>query len=155
MRILLLLLISVFSFSACSGQKSQKKELSEEDKLPYFTNAQGTKIDKVSKSEKEWKSELDKMEFYVLREKGTERAFTGDLWDHKGDGIYVCRACQLPLFDSKTKYKSGSGWPSYYQPIDEAYILEDTDFLIGYERTEVMCHAIDMDGLNLWLWYGC
>ena len=139
MRILLLLLFSMIAFTACSGQNKKDEKMSEEDKLPYFMNSQGVKIDKITKSEDEWKSELEKMEFYVLRDKGTERAFTGDLWDHKGDGVYVCGACQLPLFDSKTKYKSGSGWPSYYQPIDEAYIIEDTDFLLGYERTEVMC----------------
>ncbi len=94
----------------------------------------------VVKSEEVWKSELSEMEYYVIREKGTERSFTGDLWDHKGDGVYTCRACALPLFDSKTKFKSGTGWPSYYEPVKDAHIREDTDHLLGYPRTEVLCN---------------
>ncbi len=139
MRFLLILFIGMFTFTSCTAQNAKKEKQSEEDKLPYFVNSEGMKIEKINKSEKEWKAELEKMEFYVLREKGTERAFTGDLWNYKGDGVYVCKACKLPLFDSNTKFKSGTGWPSYYEPIDEAYILEDTDRLLGYERTEVMC----------------
>jgi len=65
----------------------------------------------------QWRTVLTSDEYYVLREMGTERAFTGDLWDNKADGIYVCGGCALPLFDSSTKYKSGTGWPSFYQPI--------------------------------------
>jgi len=94
----------------------------------------------VVKSDKDWKSELSDMEYYVIREKGTERSFSGDLWDHKGDGVYTCRACELPLFDSKTKFTSGTGWPSYYKPVKEEYIRESTDHILGYPRTEVMCN---------------
>ena len=94
----------------------------------------------VLKSDEEWKSSLSEMEYYVIREKGTERPFSGDLWDHKEDGIYTCRACALPLFDSKTKFKSGTGWPSYFEPVKKEYIREDTDHLLGYARTEVMCN---------------
>ena len=75
----------------------------------------------------------------MLREKGTERAFTGDHVNNKKDGVYTCKACQLPLFTSTTKFKSGTGWPSYYQPINNEVILEDTDHLLGYARTEVLC----------------
>ncbi|NNF32662.1 MAG: peptide-methionine (R)-S-oxide reductase MsrB [Saprospiraceae bacterium] len=139
MKLLPVLFICLLSLSACNAQQSGEQAKSEEDQLSYFLNSTGMKIEKVNKTKEEWKSELDKMEFHVLREKGTERAFTGDLWDHKGDGVYTCRACKLPLFDSTTKYKSGSGWPSYYQPLDEAYVLEDSDRILGYERTEVMC----------------
>lgn len=96
-------------------------------------------IVKVEKSEEEWKAELNELEYYVIRDKGTERSFTGDLWDNKEEGVYTCRACQLPLFTSSTKYKSGTGWPSYYQPIRKEYIKEDTDHILGYPRTEVMC----------------
>ena len=97
------------------------------------------KIEPVVKSEAEWKAELNDQEYYVIRDKGTERSFTGDLWDNKKEGIYTCRACQLPLFTSNTKFTSGTGWPSYYQPIKKEYIKEDTDHLLGYPRTEVMC----------------
>lgn len=96
-------------------------------------------IEQIVKTDEEWKSELNETEYYVIRDKGTERSFTGDLWDNKKQGIYTCRACQLPLFTSSTKFTSGTGWPSYYQPIKKEYILEDTDHLLGYPRTEVMC----------------
>ena len=96
-------------------------------------------LDKIEKSDTEWKKELNDLEFKVLRKAGTERAFTGDLWNHKEDGIYTCRGCALPLFDSGTKYKSGTGWPSYYQPIKEGHVEEDTDYHLGYARTEVHC----------------
>lgn len=96
-------------------------------------------IEKVVKSPEEWKEELTELEYYVLREKGTERAFTGDLWDHKEKGIYTCRGCSLPLFDSSTKFKSGTGWPSFWQPIKEAHVLEETDLSFGMRRTEVLC----------------
>lgn len=100
-------------------------------------------IKRVEKSEEAWKSELSKMEYYVLREKGTERSFTGDLWDNKKEGVYVCRGCGLPLFASDTKYKSGTGWPSYWKPIKDIFIKEDVDYDIGYKRTEVMCAQCD------------
>lgn len=96
-------------------------------------------VEKITKTEEEWKAELSEQEYYVLREAGTERAFTGDLWDKKDDGVYVCRGCELPLFDSNTKFKSGTGWPSYYQPLNEDCIETDTDYHLGYARSEVHC----------------
>jgi peptide-methionine (R)-S-oxide reductase len=139
--LLFAMLFSCNTVSQTPGTKGKSTQEVSQDNLPeYIIDSKGNKIKTIIKPEIEWKKELDKQEFYVIREKGTERAFTGDLWDSKKDGVYTCRACQLPLFDSKTKYKSGSGWPSYYQPIDEAYILEDTDHILGYARTEVMCH---------------
>ena len=95
--------------------------------------------DVIEKSSEEWKAELNDLEYRVLRKADTERAFTGDLWDNKEDGVYVCRGCELPLFDSKTKYKSGTGWPSFYEPIDDEAVGEDTDHHLGYARTEVHC----------------
>lgn len=93
----------------------------------------------IQKSNEEWKSELSELEYYVLREKGTERAFTGDLWDHKAVGVYVCAACETPLFSSSTKFKSGTGWPSFYQPISLNNIAEESDNKFGWNRTEVLC----------------
>lgn len=112
---------------------------SSEDEIKYFTISDNLKLTSVTKSPEEWKSQLNEMEYYVIREKGTERAFTGEYWDNKNDGIYVCKACDLPLYDSKTKFKSGTGWPSYWAAIDKDYILEDTDYNLGYARTELMC----------------
>ncbi|MEN0049853.1 MAG: peptide-methionine (R)-S-oxide reductase MsrB [Bacteroidota bacterium] len=97
----------------------------------------------IEKSEEEWKAELTEQEFYVLREAGTEYAFSGDLWDNKKEGIYTCRGCQLPLFSSETKYRSGTGWPSFYEPIRDLYVGEDVDYKIGYKRTEVHCARCD------------
>ncbi len=109
------------------------------DRSKEATTVENSSIDKVVKTEKEWKQELNEMEYYVIREKGTERSFTGQYWDHKEDGTYTCRACALPLFSSKTKFKSGTGWPSYYEPIKKENITEDTDYDLGYPRTEITC----------------
>ncbi len=97
------------------------------------------KIEKIVKTEKEWKSQLSEQEYYVIRDKGTERPHTGELLNIKDAGVYTCKACGLPLFSSDTKYESGTGWPSYYEPIKKEYIKEDTDYDLGYARTEVMC----------------
>jgi len=134
MKIQVLCIALFCSFIACTP-KTQNINFIEEEvsiDLPKM-------IDPVVKTDSEWKSELNEQEYYVIREKGTERSFSGDLWDNKQAGIYTCRACQLPLFTSNTKFKSGTGWPSYYQPIKKEYIKEDTDHLLGYPRTEVMC----------------
>lgn len=97
------------------------------------------KIIKVEKTADAWKRELTEKEFYVLRQEGTERAFTGDLWDHHEHGTYVCAGCGLPLFASETKFDSGTGWPSFYKPISEDCIADKTDSSHGMDRTEVEC----------------
>ena len=133
--------ISLITATACHTQESAKKVST--ISVSQWTGAIPAKLERVEKSESEWKKELSKMEYYVLREKGTERSFTGDLLKNKDEGLYVCRGCGLPLFESATKYKSGSGWPSFYQPIKGEFIKEATDYDIGYARTEVMCAQCD------------
>lgn len=91
------------------------------------------------KTEEEWKKELSKIEYEVLREKGTERPFTGEYWNHKEKGVYKCRGCGTVLFASTTKYDSGCGWPSFYDVIDKDKIIEKTDLSHGMIRTEVLC----------------
>jgi peptide-methionine (R)-S-oxide reductase len=91
------------------------------------------------KSEKEWEDELTKEQFIVLRLKGTEQAFTGKYWNHKEKGQYKCAGCGTPLFESDTKFDSGCGWPSFFTPLDENNIQEETDTSHGMVRTEVLC----------------
>lgn len=134
--VILLLAFSIVSCNSNSQAPVERSAASTDNITVDFSNIDLTKIEK---SEKEWKEELTDQEYYVLREKGTERAFTGDHVNNKKDGVYTCKACQLPLFTSTTKFKSGTGWPSYYQPINNEVILEDTDHLLGYARTEVLC----------------
>ena len=90
-------------------------------------------------SEADWKARLSGQEYRVLREKGTEMAFTGDLWDHHAQGVYVCAACGQPLFDSADKFDSGTGWPSYTRPLAPSAVRTETDGSIGMVRTEALC----------------
>ncbi len=95
--------------------------------------------DKITRSEVEWRNLLTPAAFHVLREKGTERAFTGDLNDNHEDGDYYCAACHLKLFSSKAKFESGTGWPSFFQAIDKRNVTEVSDKAFGETRTEVLC----------------
>ena len=94
---------------------------------------------KIVKSEEKWRQELDPESYRVLREKGTEGAFTGKYNDFKEQGMFTCGACGQSLFTSKTKYDSGSGWPSFYQPADSKSVTEIPDHSHGMVRTEIVC----------------
>jgi peptide-methionine (R)-S-oxide reductase len=96
-------------------------------------------VDPVELTEDEWRERLSPEEFRILRRQGTERAFTGRYWDNKEDGLYRCAGCGTDLFDSDTKYDSGTGWPSYYQPVHEANVGEHEDRSFFMRRTEVVC----------------
>ena len=96
-------------------------------------------IFKVVKTDEEWRQQLTPIQYQVLREKGTEVAFTGEYWDNHKKGTYRCAACQLPLFDSKTKFESGTGWPSFYQPVEESAVLKIEDISYGMVREEIVC----------------
>lgn len=93
----------------------------------------------VKKTEDEWKQSLSPEQYRVLREKGTERAFTGKYYNEHAEGTYCCAACGEPLFDSATKFESGTGWPSYYQPVGPGSVATESDFSHGMIRTEAMC----------------
>ncbi len=95
--------------------------------------------DKIVKTNSEWKKELTPEQYNVLREQGTERAFTGKYWDNHNKGVYLCAACGLKLFSSDTKFESGTGWPSFYQPILPENVASKKDDSMFMSRTEVLC----------------
>jgi peptide-methionine (R)-S-oxide reductase len=99
--------------------------------------------DKVVKSEQEWKKQLTAEQYHVTRQKGTERPFTGEYWNHKELGIYSCVCCGQDLFLSDTKFDSGCGWPSYFKPVNDEVITEHRDTSHGMIRTEVVCSKCD------------
>lgn len=95
--------------------------------------------DQQLKNDEFWRDRLSPEEYRICREKGTERPFTGKYLDNKQAGFYLCRCCGQPLFDSATKYDSGSGWPSFYEPIEREVVDEERDSTLGMTRTEVLC----------------
>lgn len=100
-------------------------------------------MNKIIKSDEEWRVQLSSEAYYVTRQHGTERAFTGEYHDFKGDGIYHCVCCGAPLFDSSAKFNSGTGWPSYFQPVSPDALEEKKDVSHGMIRIEVLCAACD------------
>ncbi len=94
---------------------------------------------KVQKTDAEWRRELTPEQYRIMRQKGTEPAFTGQYWNHKDEGVYRCGACGTPLFSAETKYDSGSGWPSFYAPVDAENVETEEDRSFGMRRTEVLC----------------
>ncbi|MAD98363.1 MAG: peptide-methionine (R)-S-oxide reductase [Flavobacteriaceae bacterium] len=115
-----------FSFIFISCGQAQKKET--------------PKVYKVQKTEEQWKQLLSPMQFYVLRQAGTERAFTSPLNKNYKEGVYACAACNTPLYESKHKFDSGSGWPSFDRAIKNS-VEYDVDYKIGYARTELKCNT--------------
>jgi peptide-methionine (R)-S-oxide reductase len=108
-----------------------------------MTQNTSTSKEKVVKTDAEWKSELTPEQYRVTRKGGTERAFTGEYHDCKQDGIYTCVCCGQPLFDAQTKFDSGTGWPSFWAPIEEENVEEKSDFSFFMRRTEVLCSRCD------------
>ena len=100
-------------------------------------------MDRIEKSKQEWRDRLNEEEFRVTRQAGTEPAFTGRYWDTKTAGTYKCVCCQLPLFRSESKFDSGCGWPSFFQPLDGAHVSERTDTSHGMVRRELVCRRCD------------
>ena len=94
---------------------------------------------RARKTDEEWRKELSPQQYKIMREKGTERAFTGEHWDRKEEGVYRCAGCGTPLFDSETKYDSGTGWPSFWAPIDESNLETEEDRSLFMRRIEVHC----------------
>lgn len=120
-----LLLILLFALNGCAQNEQDSNKTNHPPK--------------VKKSESEWKAQLSDLEYEVLREEGTERPFTGKYVDWKKNGTFICKACGNPLFDSKTKFKSGTGWPSFFDHLGSNSVSEIPDNSYGWNRTEVEC----------------
>jgi peptide-methionine (R)-S-oxide reductase len=100
-------------------------------------------VDRVDKPDEHWQKQLSPEQYRVTRQKGTERPFTGEYWNHDAEGVYRCVCCGTPLFESDTKFDAGCGWPSFYRPLDPAHVAEHEDVSHGMRRTEVVCAACD------------
>ena len=98
---------------------------------------------KIVKTDAQWRAELPTLSYQVTRHAATERAFSGEYWDHQGAGIYVCVCCQTPLFESDAKFDSGCGWPSYFRALNPAHVLERSDNSHTMQRTEILCKICD------------
>ena len=99
--------------------------------------------DRLTLTSEEWRRRLTSERFHVMREQGTERAFSGQYWDHHGEGLYRCAACTAPLFRSTDKFESGTGWPSFTRPVEPGRVARTTDTSLGMERDEVHCARCD------------
>lgn len=146
MKNIIIIFLIVISTSCNHAQKmSTTADAAQETEqtVKYTSVDFPEKVIKIEKTSTEWQAQLDKFDYHVLREAGTERAFSGKYVANKASGVYTCKACALPLFASNTKFKSGTGWPSFYQPISSTYVGENSDNAYGMVRTEVVCARCD------------
>lgn len=130
-------------FKSNKKPKSRKQETSAMNPAASSDGMPSESLEKIHKSDAEWKQALTADQYYVTRKKGTERAFTGDYWNTKTPGTYTCVACGLPLFRSESKFDSGTGWPSFWEPMDERHVAEESDNTLFMRRTEVLCSRCD------------
>lgn len=100
-------------------------------------------VPKIKKSDEEWRAQLTPEQYHVTRKHGTERAFTGPDWDSKADGVYRCVCCDAGLFSSETKFESGTGWPSFFAPVNDDAVSEHADNSLFSKRTEIRCANCD------------
>jgi len=135
-----LTIIATLAFSACTPVEGKQEEKAAKQVTVFSVEKKGLiMIDKVIKTESEWKKVLTPEQFRIMRQKGTERAFTGEYVDNHEKGVYKCASCGNDLFASDTKFESGTGWPSYYQPVAKENIVEEVDNSFLMKRTEILC----------------
>lgn len=132
--------------SAMVGGSTRKSQPGEVTIVEFSDNGKRlrkVKVARIVKTDDEWKKQLTPLQFYVTRQAGTERAFTGEYDQNKEKGIYRCIGCDTALFSSKTKFDSGTGWPSFWEPIAQENIREESDRSLGMARTEILCARCD------------
>jgi peptide-methionine (R)-S-oxide reductase len=150
MTLLITLVTSLFLTTSCAEKKTVDARTIPDLNATTEISAQKIKVfsaekndyilvEKVYKSDEDWKAQLPPLSYEVARKKGTEQAFTGKYWDNHANGIYSCICCGNDLFTSDTKFESGTGWPSFWQPIAKENVTTNSDSELGYERTEVLC----------------
>lgn len=137
-EIVLMAILSVFSCGSRAEETPLQDKQTQDKQSPQSKKGK-TVMSKVEKTDAEWRKELGEEAFHVLREQGTERAFTGKYWDNHKKGMYKCAGCGLELFSSDTKFDSGTGWPSFYQPLTPENVVTETDRSYGMVRTEAKC----------------
>lgn len=140
--IVLLSLALLVCIQACAQTQSSSAS-SSETATQTRSSDMTSSMEKIVKSDEEWRTQLTREQYQVTRRQGTERAFTGKYWDNKKDGIYNCICCDLPLFDSETKFKSGTGWPSFWEKIAPDHVESEIDNSHGMVRSEVHCARCD------------
>lgn len=144
MKTIFFSLLSIILLEQASCQQTPKKEISPNESskssakpLAYISLPES--VNSITLPDSEWKQKLEAETYYVMRQHGTERAFSGKYWDQHQSGIYLCKACGLPLFMAHDKFDSGTGWPSYTRPIRKDLVLETEDRSYGMIRVEVKC----------------
>jgi peptide-methionine (R)-S-oxide reductase len=138
MTILLCILISACQPGSRSAEPQADTSIRTDTLAPPAFDAAGN-LSVIDKPDALWRKELAPKTYNILREAGTERAFTGAYWDHHEQGTYACAGCALPLFNSATKFDSGTGWPSFYDPVDPKHVTLHEDASYGMRRVEVRC----------------
>jgi peptide-methionine (R)-S-oxide reductase len=139
MRYLVPALVLLFLFAGCGRSAAERQQTAGSTPIKVFSEGKYAMSEKVVKNETEWKQMLSPEQFHILREKGTERAFSGKYWNNHEHGIYRCAGCGLDLFRSESKYDSGTGWPSFTEPIAPENIVTRADNSFFMRRTEVLC----------------
>ena len=137
--IVLIILVGLFVAQVTTSGSDPKKTIH----VYSAEKKESIAVEKVEKTNEEWKKQLSPIAYHVTREKGTERAFTGEYWDNHEKGMFQCVGCGTDLFSSDTKFESGTGWPSFYQPVHEQNVVSEQDMGFGMVRTEVLCARCD------------
>jgi len=122
---------------------TQSSRLAQKSKEKPKAGNSSKSREKIVKSEEEWKKQLTPTQYYITRQKGTERAFTGEFWDHHEKGVYTCVCCGLELFSSDHKFDSGTGWPSFWKPVVEENVRTEEDSSLFMRRVEILCSRCD------------